>query len=185
MPVSVGALATLFNASCVASTYPDLLAMLPGVALRFNLTESESPASPRMAPSNLAVSGRHFFLNATTPFFNLDTAADQLGTVPCAKNNTVPAPANAPKGQTGDIAVPWLKLVARNGATGDLQEVYRVATAGGSAPLTCAGMPASFEVQYSAQYVPRPSLFLLHLAFAKTLTLVFPYRYWFFQGQAS
>ncbi|KAL1879084.1 hypothetical protein VTK73DRAFT_7410 [Phialemonium thermophilum] len=162
VPVANGALATLFNASCVAAAYPDMLNMLPRVALLFNLTAppvpSESapvlsPASVRMAPSNLTVSGVHFFTNATTPYFNLDTDGGlSLGQIPCAKNNTADAPADAPRGQEGETAVPWLKLIAKDGATGDLQEVYRVETAGGSAPATCEGMPASFEVQYSAQY---------------------------------
>lgn len=148
-PVAVGALATLFNASCVASTYPDLLNMLPQVALQFNLTSTDTA----LTPSNLAVSGHHFFTNATTPFFDMDTSAMSLGTAPCAKNSSEPAPAGAPKGQQGEAAVPWLRLVTRVGATGDLQVVYRVQTAGGSAPATCAGMSAAFEVQYAAQYV--------------------------------
>lgn len=141
-----GAVATLFNASCIASVYPDLLNTLPRVALQFNLTQA-----PKMAPSNLVVSGQHYFLNAATPFFNLDTATAKLGQAPCAKNASVSAPPDAPKGQGGEPAVAWLKLMTKAGATGDLMEVYRLETAGGSAPATCAGMPAAFEVQYSAQ----------------------------------
>jgi len=146
IPVANGALATLYNASCIAGVYPDLLNTLPRVALQFNLTDA-----PKMAPSNLVVSGVHYFPNPTTPFFNLDTAASKLGQANCAKNASVSAPADAPKGQKGEAAVPWLKLTTKTGATGDLQEVYRLETAGGSAPATCAGMPATFEVQYSAQ----------------------------------
>jgi hypothetical protein len=104
-----------------------------------------------MAPSNLVVSGVHYFTGLTTPFFNLDTASAKLGQAPTAKNASTNAPANAPKGQHGEAAVTWLKLLTTAGATGDLQEVYRLETAGGSAPATCAGMPAAFEVQYSAQ----------------------------------
>ncbi|ROW08970.1 hypothetical protein VMCG_02750 [Cytospora schulzeri] len=159
-PSAVGAVATLFNASCIASTYPDLLNMLPRVALAFNLSESPDylanllPASTAhtLAPGNYAISGHHYFTNTTTPFFNLDTTNGQLGSIPCAKAASVAAPTDAPTGQQGEEAVPWLKLQAREGATGRLEEVYRLETAGGSAPSTCAGMPASFEVQYSAQY---------------------------------
>lgn len=77
----------------------------------------------------------------------------KLGVAPCQKNSSVPAPAGAPIGQDnkGLGAVPWLKLTTRDGATGDLQEVYRVNTAGGSAPAKCEGMPAAFEIQYSAE----------------------------------
>lgn len=148
-PVAVGALATLYNATCVASTYPDLLAAIPNVALQFNLTDQNQKS---LSPSNLAISGHHFFTNATTPFFDLDTSM-KLGVAPCSKNSSVPAPANASKGQGGKGfgAVAWLKLLTKDGATGNLQEVYRVNTAGGSPPPTCAGMPPAFEVQYAAE----------------------------------
>ncbi|TVY94082.1 hypothetical protein LAWI1_G000881, partial [Lachnellula willkommii] len=121
------------------------------VALQFNLT-SASQAS--LTPSNLAISGHHLFTNTTTPFFTLNTDAMQLGVAPCAKNNSISAPAGAVKGQNnqGFGAVPWLKLTTRSGATGNLEEVYRVNTVGGNPPSTCAGMPATFEVQYAAEY---------------------------------
>lgn len=159
MPSAVGAVATLFNASCIAATYPDLLAMLPRAALAFNLSASDAytsnlvPASTdsRMAPGNYMISGHHFFPTTTTPFFDLDTDNWQLGAAPCSKNATQPAPATAAVGQGGEKAVAWLKLMTVAGATGQLQEVYRVETAGGSPPASCAGMSAAFEVQYSAQ----------------------------------
>jgi len=149
-PAAVGALATLYNASCLASTYPDLLALLPNVALQFNLTTANQAT---LYPSNLAISGHHFFTDTTTPFFNLDTPAMDLGSAPCAKNASAPAPAGASPGQhhTGHGAVAWLKLLTRDGATGGLEEVYRVNTAGGNPPATCAGMPPTFEVQYAAE----------------------------------
>ena len=151
VPTANGALATLFNASCIVATYPELARMLGRVSMQFNLTQSE--VSRRLAPSNLIVSGQHFFTNATTPFFTLDEPEQQLGVIPCAKDAGSPAPADAPVGQKGEPAVAWLKLKARVGATGSLQEVYRVETVGGSPPATCKGMPASFEVQYATQYV--------------------------------
>ncbi len=46
-----------------------------------------------------------------------------------------------------------------SGATGNLQEVYRINTAGGNPPATCEGMKSTFEVQYAAEYVfPRLSI---------------------------
>lgn len=150
-PVSIGAVATLYNASCVASTYPDLLTLLPNVALQFNLTSDDQAT---LSPSYLAISGHHYFTNTTTPTFNLNTATQDLGFAPCSKNNTSPAPTGSPVGQGGQGhgAVAWLKLITREGATGNLEEVYRVNTAGGNPPATCAGMPAIFEVQYAAEY---------------------------------
>ncbi len=181
VPVQAGAVATLFNASCMASAYPDVLHMLPRLALQFDLdlaaattttttttTSSDgrrrrrSPEGQgldgqqlRLGPTNLAVSGHHFFTNVTTPFFALD---GELGRAPCSKADSQAAPADAPRGRQGEAAVPWLQLRTRDGATGNLVEVYRVETAGGSAPKTCAGSPASFEVQYAAEYVFPPLL---------------------------
>ncbi|KAI1165221.1 hypothetical protein F5B18DRAFT_649932 [Nemania serpens] len=152
VPVANGAVATLFNASCVASTYPDVLHLLPRLALQFDLpAPTAGGASAKMGPTDLLVSGKHFFTNATTPFFNLDTDRYRIGEAPCSKLNASNAPADAPKGRKGETAVPWLRLAANPGATGGIQEVYRVETAGGSAPATCAGQPAAFEVQYAAE----------------------------------
>jgi len=150
-PVSIGAVATLYNATCIASTYPDLLAMLPGVALQFNLTSADQAS---LSPSNLAISGHHFFSNTTTPSFNLDTTAMSLGIAPCSKNNSVNAPTTAVVGQNdvGYGAVAWLKLLTRVGATGNLEEIYRINTAGGNPPKDCTGMPPTFEIQYAAEY---------------------------------
>jgi len=151
VPTAVGARAALFNATCIAGSYPELLAMLPRVALDFNLTSDDEAT---LSPTNLLLSGQHFFTNATTPFFNLDTQSLSLGEAPCAKNNSVTAPADAPVGQynKGNGAVAWLKLIARDGATGKIEEVYRVNTAGGNPPATCAGITGDFNVQYSAEY---------------------------------
>ncbi|RYP25782.1 hypothetical protein DL767_008288 [Monosporascus sp. MG133] len=159
VPVAAGAVATLFNASCVASAYPDLLHLLPKLSLRFDLqfttaaiSDEDDGAAQRMGPADLAISGTHYFTDATTPFFNLDTPRAALGEAGCAKEEATPAPADAPAGQDGEPAVAWLRLSTREGATGGLREVYRVETAGGSPPESCQGMPAEFEVQYAAEY---------------------------------
>lgn len=144
-PAAAGAVATLFNASCVAAVYPDLLEQVPGMAVHFDLSDDH-----RLGPSQLPVSGSHYFTNGTTPFFDLRTNALDIGEAPCAKNSSAPAPSNAAVGQLGEAAVPWLKLSTRDGATGNIKEVYRLTTAGGSAPATCEGMPEQFEVQYAS-----------------------------------
>ncbi|CZT08979.1 hypothetical protein WAI453_001417 [Rhynchosporium graminicola] len=151
IPVATGAVATLYNASCIAATYPEMLATLPDVALQFNLTNANQST---ISPSNLVISGHHFFSNGTTPVFVLNPAGNDIGVAPCQKNSAVPAPAGTTKGQgnQGFGTVAWLKLDTRHGATGGLQEVYRINTAGGSPPPTCMGMAASFQVQYAAEY---------------------------------
>ncbi|PBP28878.1 malate dehydrogenase [Diplocarpon rosae] len=151
IPVATGAVATLYNASCVAAAYPDLLAALSNVSLQFNLTSADQKT---LSPSTLSISGHHYFTNTTTPEFNLNTVGLDLGVAPCQKNASVPAPVGATKGQAdlGFGTVPWLKLSTRSGATGGLSEVYRVNTAGGNPPTSCIGQPAAFEVQYAAEY---------------------------------
>lgn len=150
IPVAAGAVATLYNSSCLVSTFPDLASKMPEVSLQFNLSDAEQQV---LSPSNLAISGHHFFSNSTTPDFDLSSEGLSLGQAPCQKVASVPAPVRATKGQgnVGYGTVPWLKLSTRDGATGGLKEVYRVNTAGGSPPPTCAGQPAAFEVQYATE----------------------------------
>ncbi|RFU74433.1 malate dehydrogenase [Trichoderma arundinaceum] len=148
-PVAAGALATLFNVSCIASISQDLLEKVPNMAVNFNY---DVATTGPLGPMTLPVSGHHFFTDSTTPFFNLDMPTLDIGTVPCAKNSSAPAPSTAATGPQGQGAVPWLKLTAKDGATGSIKEVYRVNTAGGSPPTSCQGQPANIEVQYSAVY---------------------------------
>ncbi|KAL4726748.1 hypothetical protein ACLX1H_005638 [Fusarium chlamydosporum] len=144
-PVASGAVATLFNASCVAAMYPDLLERLPGMAVHFPLS-----TATRLGPATLPESGHHYFTADGVPFFDLRTPEQDIGEAPCAKNSSAPAPSLSAKGQLGEAAVPWLRLFTVEGATHDIKQVYRTSTAGGSAPATCKGMASEFEVEYSS-----------------------------------
>ncbi|EMC92338.1 hypothetical protein BAUCODRAFT_77931 [Baudoinia panamericana UAMH 10762] len=149
-PVAVGAIASLFNVSCLAAQSPELLSKLPGIALDLpspSTTDESSPAYQMM-------SGHHFFVDLTTPFFNLDTQLHQYGTGAFKKANSSNPPTNAVLGQNGqgNGSVAWLKLDAKTADGQVFQNVYRLNTAGGNPPKTCAGMPAAFEVEYSAEY---------------------------------
>ncbi|KAK2612899.1 hypothetical protein QQS21_001010 [Conoideocrella luteorostrata] len=146
-PKTAGAKATLFNASCIAALYPDILSSISGMAVHFKLEETE-----RLGPTVMAKSGVHYFSDSSTPFFNLDTSKEEIGQVPCAKNSSSNAPSTAAVGQLGEKAVTWLRLTTKDGTTGDIKDVYRVDTAGGSPPATCKDMPAKFEVEYAAVY---------------------------------
>jgi Protein of unknown function (DUF3455) len=155
-PVAIGAVASLYNASCVAANYPDILSTLPSLALQFPLPPSPSSG---VAPSNidLDLSGHHYFITDTTPVFNLNASTDpvqQLGLVVGNKAATSTAPANATKGQNGggDGAVAWLYLNTTSATQSDVRAVYRVNTAGGNPPATCEGSDAVFSVQYAAEY---------------------------------
>ncbi|KAM5356397.1 hypothetical protein ACJ41O_003043 [Fusarium nematophilum] len=146
-PVAAGAVATLFNASCVAAEYPDLLEYIPGMAVHFPLTDAQ-----KLGPAALPVSGHHYFTSEGVPFFDVRVPGQDVGEAPCAKNSSAPAPSTAAVGQLGEGAVPWLKLTTIEGATGKMKEVYRLTTAGGSPPATCEGMDAEFQVQYATMY---------------------------------
>ncbi|KAL1842057.1 hypothetical protein VTJ49DRAFT_6127 [Mycothermus thermophilus] len=147
-PKAFGAVATLFDASCLVATRPDVAAALGRAALYFDLSQSEGVGRLVPAATAAARSGVHYFTDATTPFFRVDVVGD----FSLKKDAGAPAPVGAYKGLQGEGAVPWLKLVAKQPVAGGLQEVYRVETVGGSAPATCEGLPESFTVQYATQY---------------------------------
>lgn len=142
-PKAAGAVATLFDASCVAALYPDLLDKIPGMSLRFNLSDPE-----QLGASPLPVVGVHYFSDAKTPFFDIGNGVEAF----LKKDDDAPAPVTAAKGQLGEKAVAWLKLSSIEGTTGDVKEVFRVTTAGGAPPATCEEMPETFEVQYATAY---------------------------------
>ncbi|OAA66178.1 hypothetical protein ISF_04016 [Cordyceps fumosorosea ARSEF 2679] len=152
-PKAVGAVATLFNVTCLASKYPDVSGHIPGMAVHFDFDASASAAaaadtSDRLGPATLLVSGHHYFTAAGVPFFDLGGQ----GHIPCAKNASADAPSTATVGQKGEVAVPWLRLLATKDATEGLGEVFRVSTAGGSPPDTCKDLNGPFQVEYAAEY---------------------------------
>ncbi|KAK5938305.1 hypothetical protein PMZ80_009275 [Knufia obscura] len=146
VPKPIGAIASLYNVSCIAANYPDILSMLPALALQYAL-----PADPvaNLEPSNLELVGHHYFTSNGTPTFDLtqvqplaagsaavDSASSDAGFGIAAfkANSNSTAPADAPKGDNGqgDGAVTWLRLDSTFGTTGDVKGVYRLQTAGGS-----------------------------------------------------
>ncbi|KAK2739077.1 hypothetical protein FQN55_009610 [Onygenales sp. PD_40] len=149
-PKAIGAVATLFNASCIATTYPYLLTLLPNIALQ----SSNPPLSPtqNLGPNDMTVLGYHFFSDGTTAVFDLG----EDGFADVKKIDAVDAPETALKGvgdqMTGTVA--WLFLQAIPGSKGKAKSVYRVNTAGGKPPKTCEGQEegAVISVQYAAEY---------------------------------
>ncbi|EGC44242.1 conserved hypothetical protein [Histoplasma capsulatum var. duboisii H88] len=179
-PKATGALATLFEATCLAATFPRLLALLPRIALHMpkpTYPQSKSSPSTRsqpdsnfnldldfdfdldpltFGPSNMPIAGYHYFDSTGVPVFDL--LADGHSAV--AKVADVPAPKDALKGVGRQMfgAVAWLYLAAVDGSSGKAKSVYRVATAGGKAPATCNGWKGNdgdggvLSVEYSAEY---------------------------------
>lgn len=153
-PVPVGAVATLYNFSCVAAQQPALLKRLPHIALNQPLPTVNN-TNPMVI--NELESGHHYFVDSTTPFFNLDTSMHQYGMGAVVKANASDAPADSCPGPYGMPdqrfgAVQWLRLDQTKFAEADWKAVYRLNTAGGSAPKMCTGLQPAFEIQYAAEY---------------------------------
>ncbi|OCK75478.1 hypothetical protein K432DRAFT_465956, partial [Lepidopterella palustris CBS 459.81] len=140
-PTAIGAKATLFNATCASVRSPGILASTPNLALAYPIPTSDT--------ADVLLSGHHFFLNNTTPFFTLDTDVHTWGSVATKKVSSSLAPSDAPAGDNGMGSVAWLKL---SGFSGDFKEVYRLNTAGGNPPKNCSGIQGTFEVNYAAVY---------------------------------
>lgn len=140
-PKAVGAVASLFNATCDIVRAPAVLASVTNIALDYDI-----PTGPL---ANDRLSGHHEFTEKGIPFFNLVTDRVNFGQVHVNVTSKMPAPKSASKGPNNLGSVPWLKLVHLDG---DYQEVYRINTAGGVAPKTCEGVQGDFSVQYAAEY---------------------------------
>ncbi|KAI9932031.1 hypothetical protein ASPWEDRAFT_489058 [Aspergillus wentii DTO 134E9] len=146
-PVAVGAVASLYNVTCIAANYPDIANMLPNLAYKVPLTADISAA---LGHTDIDLLGHHFF-TGSVPTFNLDTTPDhQYGIAFTKKDSSMNAPAGSVQGDNGAVA--WLYLTATNGTVGDYESVYRVQTAGGSPPKTCENQPSTITVQYAANY---------------------------------
>ncbi|CAK4034034.1 Hypothetical predicted protein [Lecanosticta acicola] len=150
VPQATGALASLFNVTCMSADNPLLLSKIPDIALQLPVPSTSNAASP----ASQDLSGHHYFTDLTTAYFNLDTSLTAFGQGAFKKINSTNAPADAMDGQwgQGNGAVAWLKLQAKSEDECAFQEVYRVNTAGGQPPATCEGQQAAFEIQYSAEY---------------------------------
>ena len=132
IPVAVGALATLYNASCIAASYPSLLEPLTQMA--YDL--------PARDLAMLPVVGEHYFRDSKTPTFEVNT----IGTQPMAKTDV----SNPPSDPTVNVA--WLYLTNKDTST-NIVNIYRVETNNGMQPANCSGVtPGLFTVPYAAQY---------------------------------
>ena len=154
-PTAVGALATLYNTTCMSCIAPSALQQLPPSALLLPTPKQNA----LLFPAQALASGHHYFTNSTTPTFNLHNGNTNYGIQFAKVNTKVPVPdAQQQPGPDGSKAVPWLKLTSSNAPQGlpsdesGVKEIFRVNTAGGSAPTTCDGQPSSFQVQYAAEY---------------------------------
>ncbi|KAL9112365.1 MAG: hypothetical protein Q9187_007779 [Circinaria calcarea] len=131
-PAPVGAVAYLYNVSCIAAYNAAVLATLPATALTLD-----------SVPAGILQSGSHYFVDGTTAAFDMSPVG--VGFTLAKKVAAVPSLTAG--------AVPWLKLgYQTTGSVGTVHEIYRMQTVGGSAPATCAGMGSTFQVPYASEY---------------------------------
>ncbi|KAF2812758.1 uncharacterized protein BDZ99DRAFT_384061 [Mytilinidion resinicola] len=155
-PGTTGAKATLYDLGTKLSTDPFAkwkINTIPTLALSLS---SYSPVlSSWLAVSGYStILGKHFFTSAMVPTFSLDNVPPPpFPQVNGKKNGTMTAPIYSCPGTTNEGAVPWLKLIDAGGSQSGVNTVYRLVTAGGSAPATCENIQTTiFEVPYAAEY---------------------------------
>ena len=148
VPVAVGALATLYDLSRLAKKNETALHELPPTIVYQPISTVDN-GNQIYVPhhGDFPLIGHHYFSADGTPTFDLSAHNDILF---CKKIAAVSAPPNADVGPAGTGAVPWLNLSDKGGSVG-LSEVYRVVTAGGKAPATCADSNL-ISIQYAAEY---------------------------------
>ncbi|CEO60316.1 hypothetical protein PMG11_04948 [Penicillium brasilianum] len=152
-PTATGAVATLFDASCIASKSLTLLHEMPVFIGRTPLGSLALLAELLTHTTNSSdlVIGEHYFNAAGDPFFSLTLSGSNAWMV-SKKDASVTAPKRVSHiaGDNGDEDVAWLKLSSTDGH--DIKEVYRVMTFEGSPPSTCAGQNDTILVDYAAEY---------------------------------
>ncbi|KAJ6073220.1 hypothetical protein N7467_011305 [Penicillium canescens] len=149
-PIATGAAATLFDASCVASSSGTLLHQLPAIMSNTPLGSIVFMAAllGQGTKSTDLIIGEHYFNAGGDPVFDLSLSGSQSWIV-AKKDASVSAPATEPSNnQSGNV--PWLKLGHKDGC--NIQEVYRVVTSQGDPPSTCTGQNETIQVAYAAEY---------------------------------
>ncbi|KAG0161008.1 hypothetical protein PDIDSM_8541 [Penicillium digitatum] len=147
-PKATGAAATLFDASCIASSSLPLLHEVPAIISATplgSLTFMAALVAQGTRSTNLII-GEHYFNAGGDPVFDMSLSGSRSW-VATSKLASAPAPKST-SGSSGDV--PWLKLGYKKG--NGIREVYRVVTSQGNPPLTCSGQKATIQVDYAPEY---------------------------------
>ncbi|PKX99187.1 DUF3455 domain-containing protein [Aspergillus novofumigatus IBT 16806] len=153
-PVAIGAVATLFDASCLASHNSAILHGLPSAMSKVS-TDALGLFAMLLGQmtsrtSSGLILGEHYFTGTGAPMFDLRIGGHK-DWLQAKKGSSVPAPSQVSShSKDGEDNVPWLKLGFADGL--GIREVYRIHTSGGQAPTSCKGQKESFEVEYAAEY---------------------------------
>jgi hypothetical protein len=194
-PVAIGALAHLYNASCLASAYPDLLSLLPDLALQYPLpnpgikgADSDNAATllssyTNAPPADVALSGHHFF-DAKTPVFELNSNPSgpdtHLGLIQCKanKNSTAPAGSCPGVGWQGDGAVAWLFL-----NTTDASETTDVLFDGVNPAAATAEQPETWRHVYRVNTAGgAPPKNCAGIEPEQVISVQYAANYWYYKG---
>jgi hypothetical protein len=142
--VSAGAVATLYDVSCVYGT--PLFSQLPDIALKFNFQRSSisTEIGRTLGKSPLALGDHYFVTNSAggiSPKFDFTKSQSASTFVVAAKKGNVASPA-------GSENVDWLQLNKVEGTMG--AQVFRIDTRKGQPPASCTS--GTLSVPYSAMY---------------------------------
>lgn len=157
-PVSIGAIAVLFDYTSIANSNETELDTFPGTAVNVPFDPfSPTPVSIAGLPA-ATVLGHHYFAADGTPTFNL-TGAPAVGGENMIlfgnKTATVTAPAGSPLGPDGTGSVAWLQLLAKVNIPLEesvgIVEAYRVETAGGNPETICSEVGTQV-IPYASEY---------------------------------
>lgn len=150
-PTPNGALATLYDISCLVGAYPKAAHSLGTVVMRAGLHTLQDVAKGNV-PLGLGypkVGEHHFAPDAMTAVFNVQLGKRCLKFVG-GRVEGIAAPGNALEG-----TIDWLKLGRKPGSEREsrgVKFVYRVYTAGGKPPATCEGIKGEHTVNYATEY---------------------------------
>ncbi|KAJ5616685.1 hypothetical protein N7537_001799 [Penicillium hordei] len=147
-PKAIGAAATLFDASCIASSSLALLHEVPAIISATplgSLTFMAALVAQGTRSTNLII-GEHHFNAGGDPIFDMGLTGSNSW-VTTSKIASTPAPKSKSRSSSD---VPWLKLGYKKG--NGIREVYRVVTSQGDPPVTCAGQTGTIQVDYAAEY---------------------------------
>ncbi|KAI9048605.1 hypothetical protein LZ554_007437 [Drepanopeziza brunnea f. sp. 'monogermtubi'] len=148
--VSVGAVATLFDATALARLSTAELHTIPPLAVNQPVPPPGSALDVGVAAPLMPI-GRHYFDAAGVPVFEL-SGVNKILYATRAANVPAPEGASPGVGGQGHGAVDWLFLIAKQDYVAEsvgLAAAYRVVTAGGKAVCDQAGPQ---QVDYAAEY---------------------------------
>jgi len=141
---SIGAVATLYDVSCLVGT--PLFTSLPGIAFDISQRAAANSAIAKQLGGGPHPLGVHIFQNAPTlsPVFDFTQSQGSSDFVVASKAASIASPQNS------TLDVTWLQLTGNTGTLA--KEVFRLYTSHGQPPATCTPGSANITVPYAAVY---------------------------------